>query len=134
VIDGGLIVEQGSTLNVFSQPAHEVTRSLLDDVVPQQLPAAVLERVRRLLGGVQSSQSTLLRLVFAGEESNQPMLSDVIRRFELDLNLLHGQIDELQGQPFGSLAVLARGAQHQLTGAIAHLRSAGVLVQEVAHV
>jgi D-methionine transport system ATP-binding protein len=61
-------------------------------------------------------------------------LSDVIRRFGVDLNILHGQIDEVQGRPFGTLAVLARGAQEQLTASVAHLRNAGVLVQEVAHV
>ena len=132
VIDAGRIVEQGPTLEVFSQPAHEVTRSLLDDVVAQQLPPAVLERVRALLGGVPASQASLLRLVFAGAESDRPLLSQLVRRFDLDLNLLHGQIDEVQGQPFGTLAVLARGAGHQLAGAIAHLRGAGVLVQEVA--
>ena len=132
VIDAGRIVEQGLTLEVFSQPAHEVTRSLLDDVVAQQLPAAVLERVRALLGGVPASQASLLRLVFAGAESNQPLLSQLVRRFDLDLTLLHGQIDEVQGQPFGTLALLARGASHELAAAVAHLRGAGVLVQEVA--
>lgn len=134
VIDAGRIVEQGATLAVFSQPVHEVTRSLLDDVVPQELPAPVLARVRALLGGVPASQASLLRLVFAGEESNQSLLSDVIRRFGVDLNILHGQIDEVQGRPFGTLAVLARGAQEQLVASVAHLRNAGVLVQEVAHV
>lgn len=134
VIDAGRIVEQGATLAVFSQPVHEVTRSLLDDVVPQELPAPVLARVRALLGGVPDNQASLLRLVFAGEESNQSLLSDVIRRFGVDLNILHGQIDEVQGRPFGTLAVLARGAQEQLTASVAHLRNAGVLVQEVAHV
>ena len=134
VIDAGRIVEQGATLAVFSQPVHEVTRSLLDDVVPQELPAPVLARVRALLGGVPDNQASLLRLVFAGEESNQSLLSDVIRRFGVDLNILHGQIDEVQGRPFGTLAVLARGAQEQLVASVAHLRNAGVLVQEVAHV
>ncbi len=134
VIDVGRIVEQGQTLNVFSRPSHEVTRSLLDDVVPQTLPEPVLARVRAMLGGVPASQASLLRLVFAGEESDQPILSDVIRRFAIDLNLLHGQIDEVQGQPFGALAVLARGSQDQLKATVAHLRRSGVLVQEVAHV
>jgi D-methionine transport system ATP-binding protein len=133
VIDAGRIVEQGQTLNVFSRPTHEVTRSLLDDVLPQTLPEPVLARVRALLGGVPASQASLLRLVFAGDASDRPILSDLIRRFALDLNILHGQIDELQGQPFGTLAVLARGAQDQLRAAVAHLRSAGVLVQELAH-
>jgi D-methionine transport system ATP-binding protein len=134
VIDAGRIVEQGQTLEVFSRPVHEVTRSLLDDVMPQQLPAPVLARVRALLGGVPASQASLLRLVFAGDASDQPILSDVIRRFGVDLNILHGQIDEVQGNPFGSLAVLARGAQEQLQAAVVHLRRAGVQVQEVAHV
>jgi D-methionine transport system ATP-binding protein len=134
VLDAGQIVEQGATLQVFSQPAHAITRSLLDDVVPQTLPASVLERVRALLGKPSETSASLLRLVFAGAESDRPLLSDVIRRFGLDLNVLHGQIDEVQGQPFGTLAVLARGAAAPLAAAIAHLRNAGVLVQELSHV
>jgi D-methionine transport system ATP-binding protein len=101
--------------------------------VPQQLPESVLERVRALLGKSSDTSASLLRLVFAGAESDRPLLSDVIRRFNVDVNVLHGQIDEVQGQPFGTLAVLARGAAAPLAEAIAHLRGAGVLVQEVSH-
>ena len=133
VLDAGRIVEQGATLQIFSSPQHDITRSLLDDVVPQQLPESVLQRVRALLGNASASQARLLRLVFAGSEANQPLLSDVVRQFGLDINVLHGQIDEVQGQPFGTLAVLARGARESLAGAVAHLRGAGVLVQEVSH-
>jgi len=133
VLDAGQIVEQGPTLQVFSRPTQAITRSLLDDVVPQSLPESVLERVRALLGTTSAPAASLLRLVFAGAESDQPLLSDVIRRFGLDLNVLHGQIDEVQGQPFGTLAVLARGASGSVKAAIAHLRDAGVLVQEVSH-
>ena len=134
VIDAGRIVEQGQTLSVFSRPQHEVTRSLLDDVVPQTLPEPVLARVRAILGTAPASQARLLRLVFSGCESDQPILSDVIRRFQVDLNILHGQIDDVQGRPFGALAVLARGAHEQLRASVAYLRSSGVLVQEVSHV
>ena len=134
VMDAGRIVERGPTLQVFSQPEHDITRSLLDDVVPQNLPNQVLERVRALLGSSDLSEARLLRLIFAGHPANHPLLSDVIRRFDLDLNLLHGQIDEVQGQPFGSLAVLARGAHERLNDAVSHLRGAGVKVQELNHV
>ncbi|WP_342133324.1 methionine ABC transporter ATP-binding protein [Hydrogenophaga sp. OTU3427] len=133
VMEAGQIVEQGETLQVFSQPQHEVTRSLLDDVVPQALPVHVLERVRVLLGAPGQAPSSLLRLVFAGQASDSPLLSDLVRRFGLDLNIVHGQIDEVQGHPFGSLAVLASGAREQLQAAVGHLRGSGVLVQEVAH-
>ena len=131
VMDAGQIVEQGETLQVFSAPQHETTRSLLDDVVPQELPAPVLERVRALLGRPGQAPASLLRLVFAGSSGEQPLLADLVRRFGVDLNIVHGQIDEVQGHPFGTLAVLARGAHEQVQAAIGHLRGAGVLVQEL---
>jgi D-methionine transport system ATP-binding protein len=127
VMEAGQIVEQGEALEVFSHPQSEVTRSLLDDVVPRELSANVLERVR-----CSACPASLLRLVFAGVESDKPLLSDLVRRFGLDLNIVHGQIDEVQGHPFGTLAVLASGARGQLTAAVGHLRGAGVQVQEVA--
>ena len=79
---------------------------------------------------------TLMGASPAGE--GQPLLTELVRRFGLDLSILHGQIDEVQGQPFGTLAVFARGAADQLQAGIAHLRQAGVnvqpLAQESAHV
>ena len=135
VIDHGRIVEQGAVLDVFTRPQHETTRSLLEDIAPQQLPESVLARIRALMQDGQPQESQLLRLAFAGEDSaDQPLLSQVIRRFGIDLSIVHGQVDEIQGRPFGSLAVLARGARESLAAAVAHLRGAGVLVQEVAHV
>ena len=133
VMEAGQIVEQGETLEVFSQPQQAITRSLLDDVVPQALPTHVLDRVRALLGAPGQAPAALLRLVFAGTASDSPLLSDLVRRFGLDLNIVHGQIDDVQGRPFGNLAVLARGASEQLQAAVNHLRGAGVLVQEVSH-
>ncbi len=133
LLQAGQIVEQGEALQVFSHPQNQTTRSLLDDVVPRELPANVLERVRALLGVPGQPPASLLRLVFAGVESDRPLLSDLVRRFGLDLNIVHGQIDEVQGHPFGTLAVLASGAREQLTAAVGHLRGAGVQVQEVAH-
>jgi len=133
VMEGGRIVEEGDTLQVFSDPRHEVTRSLLDEVVPQALPANVIERTRALLGAAGHAPARLLRLTFSGAAADRPLLSDVARRFTLDLNVVHGQIDEVQGHPFGNLAVVATGGDADLDAAIAHLNTAGITVQEVVH-
>ncbi|MBU4424521.1 MAG: phosphate ABC transporter ATP-binding protein, partial [Gammaproteobacteria bacterium] len=55
----------------------------------------------------------------------------LIREHGLDLSILHGQIDEIQDQTFGSLAVYASGESARLQAAIAQLRGEGVVVQEV---
>ena len=133
VIDAGRIVEMGTVLDVFTRPQQAITKSLIDEIVPQELPASVLARVRQLsqqLGNGNVS-GQLLRLSYAGESAYQPILSHLIRELGLDLSILHGQIDEIQGQTFGSLAVFASGAAGQIQSAIAYLRQHGVQVQEV---
>lgn len=131
VIDAGRIVESGPVIDVFTRPQHETTRSLIAEIVPQELPDSVLARIRTLMSAEHPEEGQLLRLAFAGDESDRPLLSDVIRRFGIDLSIVHGQVDEIQGKPFGSLAVFARGARAQLGAAVAHLRGAGVHVDEV---
>ena len=136
VIDGGRIAEIGPVLEVFTRPQQAVTKSLVDEIVPQELPASVLQRVQALSAQLDGNSGQLLRLSYAGESAYQPILSHLIRDLGLDLSILHGQIDEIQGQTFGSLAVFASGGAAQMHSAVAYLRSHGVQVttQETNHV
>lgn len=131
VIDAGRIVEQGRVIEVFTRPQQPITKRLIDEIVPQDLPASVLDHVRQLKNQVQEGAGQLLRLSYAGERAYQPILSRLIREHELDLSILHGQVDEIQEQTFGSLAVYVSGQEGHLARAIAQLRTEGVLVEEV---
>ncbi len=142
VIEAGRIVEIGSVVEVFTRPQQAITKSLIDEIVPQELPASVLERVQALTAQLASNGNSaisgvtgqLLRLSYAGESAYQPILSHLIRELGLDLSILHGQIDEIQGQTFGSLALFASGGGAQLQSAVAYLRGHGVEVEVVATV
>ena len=132
VIEAGRIVEMGPVIDVFTKPQQDITKSLIDEIVPQELPAGVLTRVRSLaarLGPGASGQ--LLRLSYAGEHAYEPILSHLIRELGLDLSILHGQIDEIQEQTFGSLAVYASGPMARIGAAIDYLRAQGVVVRTV---
>jgi len=132
VIDAGEIAEMGSVIDVFTRPQQAITKSLIDEIVPQELPDSVLARVQSLAAKLPAGQSgKLLRLSYAGESAYEPILSHLIRELGLDLSILHGQIDEIQEQTFGSLAVYASGDAAKIESAIAHLRDSGVVVQVV---
>ncbi|MEN9321395.1 MAG: hypothetical protein RL039_1208 [Pseudomonadota bacterium] len=131
VMEAGQVVELGAVLDVFTNPQQAITQSLIDEIVPQELPASVQERVQALTLGLPAGQSgQLLRLSYAGDSAYQPVLSHLIRELGLDLSILHGQIDDIQGQTFGSLAVFASGPPAQITAAIAYLQRNGVQVRQ----
>ena len=131
VMEAGQVVELGAVLDVFTNPQQAITQSLIDEIVPQELPASVQERVQALSLGLRAGQSgQLLRLSYAGDSAYQPVLSHLIRELGLDLSILHGQIDDIQGQTFGSLAVFASGPPAQITAAIAYLQRNGVQVRQ----
>ena len=135
VIEAGRIVEMGPVLDVFTRPQQAITKSLIDEIVPQELPTSVMDHVRHLSAQLRSAGQgdvgQLLRLSYSGERAYQPILSRLIRDHGLDLSILHGQIDEIQDQTFGSLAVYASGDGQRLAAAVAQLREGGVLVEEV---
>ncbi|MGI4859206.1 MAG: methionine ABC transporter ATP-binding protein [Janthinobacterium lividum] len=131
VLETGRLVETGRVIDVFLQPRHEVTRSMIGDVIANELPPALKARIgERLVAG----RDHLFRLAFTGEGVGDPVISETIRRFEIDISILHGQVDEIQGQAFGSLAVLASGAPGTVAQAMASLRERGVIVEELSHV
>jgi D-methionine transport system ATP-binding protein len=136
VMDAGRVIEHGAVIDLFREPQHEVTRALIGDVISQELPGGVLERVRARLAQTRAGtgRDHLFRFAFTGSGVDQPLLSEAVRRFGLDFNILHGQIDEIQGEAFGSLAVLASGEPAEVARAVQFFRAHGVVVEELNHV
>ena len=131
VLEAGEVVETGRVIDVFLRPQHDVTRAMIGDVIAQELPASVLKRVESRLG---NGRDHVYRLAFTGENVDQPVLAQAIRQHGLDFNILHGHIDEIQGQAFGSLAIMATGEPAAVRAAMEYLQTQGVVVEEIEHV
>ncbi len=103
VIDGGRIVEQGRTFDVFTRPQHETTRSLLSAANKGgNLPEWIRSDLRAV---PQAGDRVLVRLVFFGETAFQPLTARLVAEIGPNVNILAGAIDEIAGEPFGSLVV-----------------------------
>ncbi|HSK41517.1 MAG TPA: NIL domain-containing protein, partial [Arenibaculum sp.] len=136
VLDSGRIVEQGDVFEVFTNPREAVTRSFVSAVVGGDLPETVSSRLEALPrpDGLQPESRMVLRVTFRGALATEPVISRLSRRFRLDLNILHGRIDQIRGAPFGTLVIEAAGPGESLQAAIAYLNSHNLGVEILGHV
>jgi D-methionine transport system ATP-binding protein len=102
VMEGGRIVEQGPTADVFARPQAETTRDFVKGLFNRDLPAAV---ARKLKPVAAPGDQALIRIQFHGERALKPVISQLVRRFDIDVNLLHGQLDHIGDAAFGTLVI-----------------------------
>jgi D-methionine transport system ATP-binding protein len=131
VLDHGRIVDQGTVFDVFTAPKAEVTRSFVRDVVDRELPSWLVEAMRATAPG---AGRPVLRIVFTGPSAHAPVVSEVVKRFDVALNILQANVDYIQGAPYGNIVLEASGGAAALEAAIAYVRSLDLQVEILGHV
>ena len=131
VIEGGRIVEEGSTFDVFATPRHDLTRRFVSSVTGSAAPDWLAAKLQpyQPAGG-----QAVLRITFKGSDASQPLLSQIARSLNIDLNILSGQVEMIAGHPFGTLIVSAAASPEQLQQVITHFSANNNLVEQLGYV
>ena len=112
VIDGGRIVEAGSTYEVFAAPQHPTTRSFLSGITGITLPSFIAGKL--VADRPQGDSQEVIRITFAGQHATDPMLAKLTSELGIPVNILAGAIEEIGPHPFGNLLISVdadRGAE-----------------------
>ena len=131
VMNKGIVVEEGSVIDVFRRPQTETTKALIGNIMAQELPGSMLERVREQVADLDKGSVHILRLSFVGSEVTRPVISEASRMFNIDVNILLGQVDEVQGKGFGTLTILTSCNTDTFSQLLEYLRKHNVTVEEV---
>ncbi len=116
VLEGGEVVETGKISEVFIEPKHPATKKFVEKTI-HEIPSYLL-----------SGKGKVLHLHFKGEKADQPIITQMVKKFNVDANILLGWIDSLQTVTVGNLVIELTG--DSLDEAIAFLRDQGVRVEE----
>ncbi len=122
VMADGRIVEQGTVMDVFVNPATPVAKSFVGTVIPNELPPRVL----RAVGG-----APLWRLRFLDDEVTTPIVGDLISDFGLRVNILHADMTDIQDRTVGHMIIQVDGDPAQRAAAREHLAQRIVSLEEV---
>lgn len=120
VLSHGKIVEEGDVTRLFSRPQHAVTKHLL------HFDAAVLpESFKR------DPAKRLIRLSFEGDNAKEPLISRMIRQYQVEANILIGGLDCVRQSVIGTLVLELMGGTEETEKALNFLRQNQVYCEEL---
>lgn len=121
VLEHGEIVESGSVADVFATPRHLTTRHFLLNLV-HDIPKHFLP---------SRKDAELLRLTFRKKEAGRPIISQLVKNYQVDVNILLGGIDMLKTETIGHLIIELSGPVEERIRARLFLEEQGVHCEEV---
>lgn len=133
VISDGIIAEQGSVLDVFTNPRHAITKEFISVLLSNELPAAF--RGNEVSQDKTPGSFLLLRLIFLGDRADDPVLAKMIRNCAgLECTMLFGNLDEIHGVPFGRFIIGLSGEDDAINCALKFLGGEDVRVEVIGYV
>lgn len=120
VMEKGEIIEEGRVIDVFINPQQSLTRRFIRTIIDYSLPDG-LENIEQ--------KGRLVRVSFMGESTHHPLISVLVRNYQVDANILYGRIDDIQGIPFGTLILDLEGNEQAIDKGIQFLSEKGLSVE-----
>lgn len=117
VLERGELVETGTLSQIFVYPAHPATKSFVQQT-PHEIPAHFFKEI--------APNKQLLHLHFKEEKADQPIISQLVRRFNVDANILQGWIDSLQTATVGNLIIQLSGEPDNIKSSLSYLDEIGI--------
>lgn len=128
VMEGGKVVELGDVLEVFQTPKKEITKRFVAQVTEKEDSHETIKHLRELY-----PTGELVKLIFIGEQAEQPILTKLIRNYPVEVNIVQGDIAHTQRGAYGTLILQLKGEPEQIDGAIRFLENENVQTEVMAN-
>lgn len=132
VIDKGVIAEKGKVLEVFTNPQQPITKEFISVLLSNDLPVGFRER--EVTAEPFPDSLLLIRLTFIGASANEPVISKLIKNFDLEVGILFGSLDDIKDVPFGRLIISLDGSQEEIDKAMSYVEKQELKVEVIGYV
>lgn len=122
VMSNGQIVECGGVHHIFSSPQSPITKELIS-----YLPNSLENEVEIL----KHKGKSIIKVKFLGTIAEEPIISQAIKKFEVDFNIIGGSIENLSTMQVGHLFIELMGDLEKQKEAIKWFSESGVIVEVI---
>lgn len=116
VMEAGKVVELGNVLDVFLHPEQPVTKRFVGQVMGADEEEESFNSIFN-----ENQEGTLLRLQFVGELANQALISQLAKKYPIEINILQGKITHTKAGSYGTLFVQITGEPQEINRAIQYV-------------
>lgn len=126
VMQNGELIEEGSVLDIFSHPKQVLTQEFIKTATG--IDEALVKIYQQNIVANLPAGNILAKLNYSGSVTDTAVVSDLYKTYQVNSNILYGNIEILDGIPVGELVVVLDGPSDQLAKALFALENAGVTV------
>ena len=125
VLSEGTVVEEGTVKDLFAHPKTTVTKEFLSHLTTNAA------NVREDGVVIWSDLPARFTLRFLNDKVETPVISDIIREFDVIFNISGAGIQKVGDSKMGTMVCDITGSPEAVNAAIAAMRERGVTVEEV---
>jgi D-methionine transport system ATP-binding protein len=112
IMEDGEVVESNTVENIFKEPKTKTAKSFID---------SISSSVEEEIINPNDFKGKLIRLSFLGDSAKKPIVSWIIKNFNIDINILSGNINKLQLSNVGHLILELIGDEDEINRALHYL-------------
>lgn len=132
VIEHGSIIEEGSLLELFTNPQTATTKEFISTINNVELPA-ILKKTK-IFPDYQPNTTPIIRISFIGNSAGDPLISTLIKNYSVDVNIIYGNIDSIKDTPYGTMVVELSGTKDNMETAISYLQERNLKIEVLGYV
>ena len=122
IMENGEVIEENTVENVFREPKTKTAQTFIN---------SMQTNVEEEIINPDEFKGTIIRLSFLEKSAKQPIVAKMIRNFDIDVNILSGNINKLHMSSVGHLILELTGESSEISKAISFLKNENVHVEVI---
>lgn len=123
VMEAGNIIEENSVEDLFKHPKHNITKSFVRGTTDE------IEKFD--IHDIKKGQARIFTLNFDENNAKKAIVSQVIKKLDVNINILLGRISKIKNSATGFLTVEIQGDDREIRKAIQMFEDNKVVVEEM---
>ncbi len=126
VMEDGKIIENGSILEIFTNPKNTLTKDFIDTATHVNKGINTVLSHEKLLN--LKTGDVLVKISFVGASTGEPLITKLSTHYQVSANILFGNVEIIQETPVGTLLVGLQGDSQNIDNAIEYIQGSGATV------